>query len=226
MEKIIELERRVYELSIDDRNEILKWLAEAYYYNNELKEHGVFDELYIMLSSKYKPLTEDPKALELVKEVGKGDKEPSMNTMSLIVLEQIMIGLKGGLGLDTEHGIDKMLFDYHFKYNRDFINQIYMNQLHNKIGDKVYVVGKHERVPLLETGTLDDVEDYKSVKVNGTDYNFLGYKHYIRSISDENKNVLYYNGSDYDPALLIEPGEIQGAKTRLFGTRVASQGRK
>ena len=226
MEKLSELEVKVYELSIEDRNEILKWLAEAYYYNEELKRDKIYDELYIMLSSKYKPLTEDPEALQLVKEVGKGDKEPSMRAMSLIVLEQIMIGLKGGLGLDTEHGIDKMLFDYHFKFNKDFINSIYMNQLHNKIGDKVYVVGKHERVPLLETGILEHVDDYKSVTVNGTEYGFLGYKHYIRSISDDDKNVLYYNGNDYDISLLIEPGDIQGAKTRLFGGRVASQGRK
>ena len=216
MTKLSELEAKVFSLKLEERNELLKWFAEAYYYNDELLKDGVYDEIFIRLLSKYKPLTEDIIGLEFLKKIKKGERKPNQTDMSFIVLEQIMIGLKGELGLDVEHGIYGMLFDYHAKYNKDFINELYMEHLKDNIGNKVYVVGRNDKQPILEAGELQAVDDYHSVKVNNQDINFIGYKHYIKTIKDDDNRVLYYNGNDYTMNMLVEPEDIATQTIILF----------
>lgn len=225
MGKLSEIETSVFSLDIEDRNELLKWFAQAYYHNDELLEHGVYDEIYIRLSSKYKPLTEDAKVLELLKNIKQGKKEATVNNMSLIVLEQIMIGLKGELGLDVKNGIDKMLFDYHSRFNKEFINELYMEHLESNVGKKVVIVGRYEKQPMLETGMLEEVEPYRSVKVNGQDIKFIGFKHYIKSIRDEDNRVIFNNANNYDMRNLVEPEDINTEKVILFSKKVAQKAR-
>ena len=217
MDKALELKKLFKSIDINNKNELLKWFALAYYYNDSLVETGVYDEVYKDLSTTYKPITEDINALQSLKDIKEGNKRKTITNMSYIIIEQIMIGLKGGIGLDR--AVRDMLFNYHDHYNKEFVSELYMKMLKERIGDKVYLVGRYDMQPLLINGILKDVSANNSVNIDDETYNFIGYQYYIKSIYDENKKVLFFNTSEYPMNELIDSSDIETAKKHLFAIK-------
>ena len=213
-DKAIELKKLFNEIDPRDRNELLKWFALAYYYNDSLVNLGVYDEVYDKLCEYYLPLTEDKDALQTLKEIKQKNRRRTPKVISHIIVEQIMIGIKGKIGIDR--AVRNILFNYHEKYNSEFVEELYMKMLKEYIGEEVFVSGYHTGQALLVKGTLNEVNDYNSIKVDDESYNFIGYEYYIASINDKKGTVIYYNKNSYDLSKLSAPEDIETARSVLF----------
>ena len=147
-----ELKDKLMNIDIDNTNEILKLLVHAYYYNDELIQEGFYKDLYERLKVKYKPLTEDKEVLDLYRKVKNSKTELAVNAYALIMLEQLMIFIKGNVGIDV--AIVERLLNYHNRVNKKFIKDLYTDKIKENIGNRVIAIVDNNHHQTLESGKL------------------------------------------------------------------------
>lgn len=208
-------------IPINDKNELLKWLTEYYLENDSLE-----DNIYNELLKVYKPFLLDNKAIELYDKICKKEAPDSIENMSFLVLEQII----SIMNKDMNELIIEMLYEYHFRYNKSFIIDLYNKLLNDNIGRKVNVVVKKPKENTLVNGKLNSISEKESITleekveslVDGTVTTkenvipFVGYKSYIKVIKNDNDRILYLNDSNLDPNMLNEDADIQEELDNLF----------
>ena len=123
---VIDLNKELHKIDIEDKNELLKWFMKAYYVNDILASptFDFYSGVYELLKDKYLPITEDIKTIELKREIKEGSKNPTQIREATLLIGQIMIGIKGKIGIT--HDVIKELINYHSKYNPEFLNELYM----------------------------------------------------------------------------------------------------
>lgn len=184
--EIEELKRKLFNTDINDRNELLKCFIEIYYYNEELVQEGFYQLLFNRLKDVYKPITEDDKTIQLLRKMKNGEVESNQDNLSLVIIEQLMIGIKGNIGIDK--AVLPMLFDYHLKFNYEFINSLFDSKLKEQLGNDVFLSGKDKNQPIVENGVLKDFDE-DSVSIDDKEIEETK----IIKIEDAKKRVLYYN---------------------------------
>ena len=147
-----ELKDKLMNIDIDNTNEILKLLVHAYYYNDELIQEGFYKDLYERLKVKYKPLTEDKETLEIYKKIKDNKVELTVEKYAFIMLEQLMIFIKGNLGIDV--AIIERLLNYHNTVNKKFSKELYADKIKENIGNKVVAVVNNNNHQSIESGEL------------------------------------------------------------------------
>ena len=147
-----ELKNELMNIDINDCNGLLKLLVQAYYYNDILIESGFYKELYKRLKDTYKPLTEDKEGLLLYRDLKDKKKNLTVDNYSLVMLEQLMIFIKGNLGIDV--AIVEKLFEYHNRVNKDFIKDLYTSKIKENIGNKVVAIVDNNNHQAIESGRL------------------------------------------------------------------------
>ncbi|MCR4581293.1 MAG: hypothetical protein K5666_02145 [Bacilli bacterium] len=97
-----------------------------------------------------------------------------------------MIGIKGNIGIDK--AVLPMLFDYHLKFNYEFINSLFDSKLKEQLGNDVFLSGKDKNQSIVENGVLKDFDE-DSVSIDDKEIEETK----IIKIEDAKKRVLYYN---------------------------------
>ena len=135
-----------------------------------------------------------------------------MENMSFLVLEQIL----SLVNKDSSDLILEMLYEYHFKFNKQFIMGLYNEFLTKNVGNDVTVViSKPNEYPTI-TGKLNEYKNKESIKVDENIIPFVGYKSYIKEIKNDDQELLYFNDSKLDPTTLIEDVDVQEELNNLF----------
>ena len=225
MENIsIKFNKEFKNINPENKNELLKFFMKAYYYNDELLKPyagdiNVYDDIEKELHNLYKPITEDPIALLKKDNIKKGLEESSQDKEALFLIEQIMVGLKGNIGV-TKDVIDELI-KYHTKYNHEFLTNLYMEELSNSVGNEVHIVGRHDNAPFIEEGKINKVDNCNFITIDNYegDIPFVGFKHYIIQIKDKDGRVIYKNTDQLDVNRLIDPDDIQATKYRILGVK-------
>lgn len=232
MEKTIGASYRDFkDIDIENKNELLKFFTRAYYNNERLlipyaEEHGLYDDIFNKLSGLYKPVTEDKQALFLKSELKKNPDQADQEMEAFLIIEQIMVGLKGHIGV-TKDVVNELL-RYHYKYNKEFVIELFMDELTESIGNEVKVVGKNNGKYIMENGVLREVnpgnfiELYENKKV----IPFIGFKQYLIEVKDKYDKVLYRNYEDLDLNKLIDTTDIDEAKYKVMGVKKQSKKKK
>ena len=219
------------EIEIEDKNELLKFFIKAYYNNDRLllpyaEEHGLYDDIYNRLSGLYKPVTEDKQALYFKNELKKNPEEGNQDMEAFLIIEQIMVGLKGHIGVTKDVAND--LLKYHNKYNKEFLIEMFMNELIYNIGNEVKVVGKNNGKYIMENGVLKDVSrgNYIELYDSNAVIPFIGFKQYLIEVKDKYDKVLYRNYEELDLNKLIDTSDIDEAKYKVMGVKKANKKKK
>ena len=218
---VIDLNKELHKIDIEDKNELLKWFMKAYYVNDILASptFDFYSCVYELLKDKYLPITEDIKTIELKREIKEGSKNPTQSREATLLIGQIMIGVKGKIGIT--HDVIKELINYHSKYNPEFLNELYMKEIKNNIGKNVHITGRHGNVPFIEEGVIEKVNKNNFVTIDNYEGNipFVGFKHYIIQIKDKEGKVIYNNPIVIDPNTLIDTEDITSAKHKIMGVK-------
>lgn len=153
--EINELKKQLMNVDINDTNEILKLLALAHYYNDELIEEGFYIDLYNRLKDKYKPITEVPRDSQEWHKIKNVKTTLPVVKYAFYIMERVMPYIKGKEG---KPGIDaaasEILCEYHNRVNTDFARVLYKNKIKENLGNKVVAVVKHNQRYSLESGIL------------------------------------------------------------------------
>lgn len=218
----VDLNKEINNIDISNRNELLKWFMKAYYHNEELSS-SFWESVYLLLNPLYKPITEDIETIELKRNIKEGKVNPTQLREALILIGQIMIGVKGKIGVTQD--VINDLIKYHSKYNKEFLTNLYMEELNNSIGEEVHITGKHEQENFIENGKVKEVDSCNFVTIDNYDGNipFVGFKHFIIQIKDKDNKIIYSSPANIDVNELDSPSDINAAKYKILGVKDKSK---
>ena len=231
MEELQEILNEFLKIDIDDKDPLLQFFLTAYYKNDVLQMKlsdgkTLCQSMYERLKTLYKPITEDPKALKFKEMAKKDSTRTNQDIDGFLLIEQIMVGLKGGIGITRD--VINELIKYHYKYNKNFVSKLFMEELNNHVGQEIVVVGKHDNQMIIEEGIIDSVDNCNFIKIKNHDKDipFIGFKHFIIEIKTPDGIVLYRNLEDLDINRLINNEDIDEAKHKVMGVKNKKQAKK
>jgi small nuclear ribonucleoprotein (snRNP)-like protein len=217
----IDLYKELKSIDLDNKDELLKWFLKLYYSYNNMSNSKEFNEsIYELLKDKYKPIVEDQNLLRIRKGLNIGTIEHTKKIDAAVLIGQIMIGIKGGIGI-TRDVINELL-RYHAKYNNEFLNEKYMEEMHERVGTRVVVLGRHEKKSFFEEGVLESVDDYNNLTLSNYEGKipFIGQEHYIIEIKDKMaETILFHNYGKISTADLTKPDDIKFMKYKIMGVK-------
>lgn len=213
------------EVDINDASSILMWFY-------RVKDANIMFETYEVSDSVYKRLTgsgyDETQRLEEEKEVIKLISGSSENINKNILARQIIsIILKK---IRNHESLDlatiSLVEMFNEIYNRDAIFSYMMERLHESVGLRVtFNIIRDGNYSLL-TGVLNEVDDYKSITVDGVKYSFIDINIGIRKITTVSGNVLYNNGSLNTKIDLNNHEEVKRLKNEIFKEKYGQEATK
>lgn len=186
---------------------ILGWFYKGIDYNSMYENLEIAKYVYFKLKENgYRAMVNPEEELKTFNALinSKGKVDPGILGKSII--SQIMESIRKCRSFNTS--LTYLIEMYNQLYNKEYACSIMMNSLKNNIGNEILYVAFNEGVRILRTGTLLNVEPYKSITVTdpesspgygGIRIPFVGFRTAITSIHSSSGMCLYSNS-------LIEEG--------------------
>lgn len=121
------------------------------------------------------------------------EDEANKDVIARKILAIILRRLKEHNGLDLV--IVSLIEIYNEKFNREIVLKYMMKSLHDSIGSRITFNAIKNGEFLLVTGELNEVEDYKTITVDGVKYSFVELNFGIIKIANDKGCVIYNNSS-------------------------------
>ena len=80
------------------------------------EEQGLYDDIFKNLSTLYKPVTEDKQALYIKNALKDNPEEATQDMEAFLIIEQIMVGLKGHIGVTKDVVNDLLKYTAQFRF--------------------------------------------------------------------------------------------------------------
>lgn len=195
---------------------VLEWFYQAKDFKNIFTTPEYAKRLYNRLVSKgYKEILSAREELECFKELMKKDEQNDGERIGIYLISLIMKSLKEESPLSVS--LEQFICIYNEIYNKIRTYESMMENLKNHIGESVvYIINEYGKLKFL-SGTLDAVDAFHSVTINGEIKNFIGFQEVLAQITDSDGKVLYNNGQAtlYDD--LNDYNAIEKRCENLFG---------
>lgn len=194
---------------------ILEWFYKAINYKG-IFESDFADTIYKrLISLGYQEVTNPIEELESFKNLMQKSSEFDYEKVGFTIISLILKNIKEKTEMPSS--LEQFICIYNQTFNKDNTFSAMMKELNNSIGsDIVFAIIRNGKVELL-TGTLEEVEDYHSVTINGTKYPFIGYQVEINKITTSDGQVLFSNHLSSTSDILDEYNIIEKKNIELFG---------
>ena len=171
---------------------LLEWFYNSLNINMIFEDESIADVLYKRLESKgYQEINNPIEELECFKRLMRREDDNSAERIGFSLLSLIMKNLHDHKRLSPP--LVQFIEIYNETYNQERTYASMMNSLHEAIGENVTFVAIINGQIKLLTGTIENVEDYKSVTISGEKYPFIGFQVAISKITSNFGKILYNN---------------------------------
>lgn len=203
---------------------ILEWFYKAINYKG-IFESDFADVMHSKLTLLgYKEVTSPAEELEgfksLMQKGGYDDSEKVGSTIISLILK--CLNEKSPLS----QVLEQFISIYNQTFNKEHTFDGMMNALKGAIGSEVTFVLIKEGKIELQTGTLDEVDDYRSVTISGVNYPFIGHNTAINKITTSEVSVLFNNSLSKTTDNLSGEDIIEKKNIELFGNKYTKELKK
>lgn len=195
---------------------VLEWFYQVIDFNSMFEDNAISNYIYQRLVEKGYRELEDPKSeLKAFNELlGKKDNVDS-GLIGRSLISQIMTFIKKGQSLDMS--LICLIQIFNERFNKELATTSMMNSLKQNIGTEVVYVGFRNGTQFLKTGTLDNVEDFKSITIDGERIPFIGFNIAIVKIQSVGGKELYNNSLIKDGYNIQDFTMIEKLNNETFG---------
>lgn len=198
---------------------ILEWFYNSLNIKMIFEDESIADVLYKRLVTKgYKEIDNPIEELECFKRLMKRQADDSAERIGNILISLIMNNLHNNKSMEPP--LVQFIEIYNETYNQERTYATMMNNLHDSIGESVtFVAIINSKIKLL-TGTIESVDDYKSININGENYPFIGFGIAISKITSNFGKILYNNSHVALNDNLVDISEINKKNEETFGSNI------
>lgn len=198
---------------------ILEWFYNSINIKMIFEDESIADVIYNHLVNKgYKEIDNPLEELECFKRLMKREVDASAERIGNILISLIMNNLHEHKSMTPP--LIQFIEIYNETYNQEKTYATMMSNLRASIGENVTFVALINGQIKLLTGTIENVEDYKSITISGEKYPFIGFQVAISKITSNFGKILYNNSHVALNDKLVDISEINKKNEETFGANI------
>lgn len=198
---------------------ILEWFYDALDFKMIFEDENISKAIYNRLVEEgYKDIETPIEEFECFKILMKRDQDSSAERVGNSLISLIMKNILEQQSIVPP--LIQFIEIYNETYNQERTYAKMMDNLNDSIGDDVTFVAIIDGEIKLLTGTMDDVDVYKSVTINGKKYPFIGFQIAISKITSNFGKILYNNSHVALNDKLVDIEEINQKNEETFGLNI------
>lgn len=203
------------EANIQDASSVLMWFYRIKDANIMFETYEVSDYVYNRLRNNgYDEIHESEEEKGVILLINGSSENVNKNTIARRIISVILRKLKKHESLDL--ALLSLVEMFNERFNRDVVFSYMMDRLHESVGLRVTFNAIRDGKFCLITGVLDEVDDYKSITVDGIKYPFIDINTGINRIATISGNVLFNNGSLNTRVNLSDVEEVKKLGEEIF----------
>lgn len=220
LRKVVDAQISKFETALENGTvSILEWFYNSLNIKMIFEDASIADVLYNRLVNKgYKEIDNPKEELECFKRLMKRQVDDSAERIGNSLISLIMNNLHNHKSMTPP--LIQFIEIYNETYNQERTYAIMMNNLHEAIGGSVTFVALINGKIKLLTGTIESVEDYKSITISGENYPFIGFQVAISKITSNLGKILYNNSHVALNDKLVDISEINKKNEETFGSNI------
>lgn len=203
------------EVNINDASSILMWFYRTRDANVMFETYEVSDYVYNrLISAGYEEIQKSEDMREVIKLINGNSENGNKNILARRIISIILMKIRHHESLDLS--TISLVEMYNETYNKERAFSYMMERLHESIGLKVTFDVIRDGDFCLLRGVLNEVNDYKSITVDGVKYPFIDINTAIRRITTSSGNVLFNNGGINTRTNLADVEEVKRLGEETF----------
>lgn len=179
-------------IDLKDVNELMAWFYKVIYYNIMYEDKNISNLIYTLLSdSGYQETDNSREATQDFYNLLNKSSELNETKISHAIIGKIMRSLKNSDSLDE--ALNSYIRYYNETFNHKKISEDMMKNLLENTGVRIVFVKYVDGDFQIQNGTLEKVEEYQAVTINGERIPFIGYNTGVKTIYSVDGQTLYNN---------------------------------